>query len=252
MSSGGFSGIATLLYYVFGVKVGTTTILLNLPVFIATYIKLGKKFVIKSIIGTAILSVLLDILESFFGDLKIITNDKLLASIYGGIIVGIGSAIIYRNNSSTGGSETLSNLISKIYPQFKVSELIVILDIIIVSANVIVLKQIEIGLYSAVTIYIIGKMMETIGEGTNFTKMIFIVSDKYEEIAQKISENLQRGSTAIYAKGMYMNEKKKILWCVASKNEIVKIRHIASNIDKKCFMTILNAREAYGLGFKEE
>lgn len=245
-------GIATLLYYVFGVKVGTTTILLNLPLFVVAYIKLGRKFFIRSVVGTVTLSFLLNIFESFSGNLKIITNDKLLASIYGGLIVGIGSAIIFRNNSSTGGSETLSNIISKMYPQFKVSQLIVVLDIIIVGANVIVLKDIEIGLYSAVVIYIIGKMIETIGEGTNFTKMIFIVSDKYEEIAEEISKNLERGSTAIYAKGMYMKEKKKILWCVASKNEIVKIRQIASEIDKNCFMTIFNAREAYGLGFKEE
>ena len=180
-----------------------------------------------------------------------ITNDKLLASIYGGIIIGSGSAIVYRNNSSTGGTEILSNILYKMFPQFKVSQLIVILDIIIVGTNVIFLKDIEIGLYSAVAIYIIGKMIEIVGEGTNFTKMIFIVSDKYEEIAKKISEDLGRGSTAIYAKGMYMNEEKKVLWCVASKNEILKIRQIASKIDEKCFMTIFNAREAYGLGFKE-
>lgn len=95
-------------------------------------------------------------------------------------------------------------------------------------------------------------MIEIIGEGTNFTKMIFIISDDYEEIAEEISKSLGRGSTAIYAKGMYMKEKKKILWCVASKNEIVKIRQIASMIDKNCFMTIFSAREAYGLGFKED
>lgn len=226
--------------------------MLNLPLFIIAYFKLGKKFFIRSIIGTITLSLLLNIFESLAENLKVITSDKILASIYGGIIIGIGSAIIYRNNSSTGGSEIISNIISKMYPQLKVSQFIVILDIIIVGANVIILKQIEIGLYSAVAIYIIGKMMEIIGEGTNFTKMIFIVSEKYEDIANEISNSMGRGSTAIYAKGMYMKEKKKILWCVASKNEIAKIRQIASEIDKKCFMTIFNAREAYGKGFKEE
>ena len=95
-------------------------------------------------------------------------------------------------------------------------------------------------------------MVEIVGEGTYYTKMIFIVSDKYEEIADEISKELQRGSTAIYAKGMYKREDKKILWCVASKNEIMKIRQIASKIDNKSFMSIFNAREAYGLGFKEK
>lgn len=245
------AGIATLLYYVFGVKVGTTTILLNLPLFFVAYIKLGKTFFVRSVIGTLFFSILLNSFESISSNFNVITNDKLLACIYGGLVVGIGSAIIYRNNSSTGGSELLSNIISKMFPQLKVSQIIVIFDILVVSANVIVLRQLEIGLYSAIAIYIIGKVLEIIGEGTNFTKMIFIVSDKYEQIAEEISKSLGRGSTAIFAQGMYMKEEKKVLWCVASKNEIIKIRQIASKIDRQSFMTIFNAREAYGKGFKE-
>lgn len=176
----------------------------------------------------------------------------MLSSIYGGLIVGIGTAIVLRNNASTGGTELLSNIISRFHPTLKTGSLIVVLDTVIVIINMIALKQIEIGLYSAVAIYIIGKIIEIIADGTNFTKMIFIVSDKYEDIAKEISIKLERGSTAIYAKGMYKMEEKKILWCVASKNEIVKIRQIASRIDRQSFMTILNAKEAYGLGFKDE
>ncbi len=198
------------------------------------------------------MSTLLNIFESIFEDFKVITNDKLLASIYGGLIIGVGNAIILKNNASTGGTELLSNIISKKSTTLKTGRLIVILDIIIVGVNMICLKQIEIGLYSAIAIYIIGKIIEIIAEGTNFTKMIFIVSDKYEEIAKAISENLSRGSTAIYAKGMYHKEEKMVLWCVASKNEIGRIRQIASKIDGNSFMSIFNAREAYGLGFKKE
>ncbi len=194
----------------------------------------------------------MNIFENIFSNLKIITEDKLLASIYGGLVVGVGTAIIIRNNASTGGTDLLSNIISKNFPTLKTGNLIVILDTIIVVINIIVLKQIEIGLYSAIAIYIIGKVIEVIAEGINFTKMIFIVSDSYEEIAKEISKELGRGSTAIYAKGMYMQEEKKILWCVASKGEITKIRQIASKIDSSSFMSIFNAREAYGLGFKEE
>lgn len=123
-------------------------------------------------------------------------------------------------------------------------------DIIIVAFNMIALKQIEIGLYSAISIYIINKIIEVIAEGVNFTKMIFIVSDKYDEISKEVSNKLGRGSTAISATGMYHNTERKILWCVASKNEIVKIREIAYRIDNKAFMSIFNAREVYGMGFK--
>ena len=200
--------------------------------------------------GTVAFSLLLNAFEVIFEDITVVTDDKLLASIYGGLLVGIGTAIVLRNNASTGGTDLLSNILSKYFPTFKTGSLIVLLDTIIVGANMIALKQIEIGLYSAIAIYIDGKIIEIIAEGTNYTKMIFIVSDKYEEIANSISEQLKRGSTAIYATGMYRKEEKKILWCVASRNQIVRIRQIAKSIDKNSFMTIFNAREAYGLGFK--
>lgn len=124
-------------------------------------------------------------------------------------------------------------------------------DIFIVVMNMIALKQIEIGLYSAISIYIISKVIDVIAEGVNFTKMIFIVSDKYEDIAKEISNNLGRGSTAIHAFGMYEQVDREILWCVASKGEIAKIRQIANRIDNKSFMSIFNAREVYGMGFKK-
>ncbi|MCI9365986.1 MAG: YitT family protein [Clostridia bacterium] len=246
------TGIATVFYYIFGARIGTVTLIMNIPLFFIAFMKLGKKFFIRAIIGTVVLSLLLDLFESIFSDVRIIADDKLLASIYGGLIVGIGNGIILKNNASTGGTELLSNIISRYFPSFKVGNLLVIFDTIIVIINMVFLKQIEIGLYSAIAIYIIGKSIEIVAEGTNFTKMIFIVSDRYEEIADEISKKLERGSTAIYARGMYQRKEKMVLWCVASKHEIVKIRQIASKIDGNSFMTIFNAREAYGLGFKEE
>ncbi len=136
-------------------------------------------------------------------------------------------------------------------PNFKTGQLMTLFDITIVFANMVALKQIEIGLYSAISIYIINKIIETIAEGIDFTKMVFIVSDKYEEIANEISEKLGRGSTAIEATGMYKNEQRKILWCVASKREIGKIRQITNEVDEKSFMSIFNAREVFGMGFKK-
>ena len=156
-----------------------------------------------------------------------------------------------RTNASTGGTELLGNIISRIFPKFKTGSLMTIFDIIIVSINMVALKQIEIGLYSAISIYIINKVIEVIAEGVNFTKMLFIVSDIYEEIAKKISEELGRGSTAFHATGMYHKAERTVLWCVASKGEMAKIRQIAYEIDKEAFMSIFNAREVYGMGFKK-
>ncbi len=162
-----------------------------------------------------------------------------------------GNAIILKFNASTGGTELLGNIISRTFRGLKTGQLMTAFDIIIVSVNMLALKQIEIGLYSAISIYIVNKIVDTIAEGVNFTKMVFIVSDKYFEISKEISKKLGRGSTAIEAVGMYEQTKRKILWCVASKGEIIKIRQIANEIDDKSFMSIFNAREVYGMGFKK-
>lgn len=162
-----------------------------------------------------------------------------------------GNAIILKTDASTGGTELVSNIISRIFPGFKTGSLMTCFDIIIVAINMWALKEIEIGLYSAIAIYIISKVIEIIAEGINFTKMIFIVSDKYEDIAHEISNQLGRGSTAISAIGMYEKQDRTILWCVASKNEITKIRQIAYKIDNNSFLSIFNAREVYGMGFKK-
>ena len=246
LSTGGFAGISTIIYYLFNLPLGVTMLCLNIPLFIMAYVKVGKETTIKGLIGTVLLSFFIDI----FDKIKPLTTDRLLACIYGGILVGIGTAIILKANASTGGTDMLSYIIRSYRSTYRPGNLIVIVDGIIVILNVIVFKQIEIGLYSAIAIYIMGKMIDVIFEGIYFTKNMFIVSNKYKEIAEEIGKKLDRGTTGIYAKGMYTKEKKMMLWCVASRNEIAIIKDIAKRIDPASFVVISNAREAWGKGFR--
>lgn len=248
LSSGGFTGLATISYYLLNIPVGTMIFILNLPLFILSYFRIGKGFLIKSIIATTLLSVFINILE----EIPLITEDRFLASIYGGIVTGIGSSITLKASSSTGGSDLITYLIRSYKPEYKISSVVVIIDIIIVTLNVIFFKDIEIGLYSAIAIYLMGQMIDNIFEGVNFTKIMFIISEKYEKIAKQIAKQVNRGSTGIYAKGMYTNEKKMMILCVGTRNEIAKIKQIAVSIDKKAFIIITNARETWGKGFKKE
>ncbi len=247
LSSGGLTGVATVTYYLFKLPVGTTIIALNIPLFIMAIYRKGKDFFINGLVGTLSLSIFIDILERF----NPLTQDRLLACIYGGIIVGLGSALVLKSNASTGGTDMLAYIIKTYKPMYRTSNLIVILDIIIVLINVIFFKEIEVGLYSAITIYLMGKMIDIIFEGIYFTKTMFIVSNKYEEIAKMVGDNVQRGTTAISAKGMYTKEERTILWCVASRNEAMRIKQISKKIDPRAFIVISNAREAYGIGFKK-
>lgn len=247
LSSGGFSGITTIIYYLIGFPMGTTMIIINLPLFIIALLKIGKRFFFKALVGTAVLSIFLNAFEG----VSAITHDRLLASIYGGILIGIGTAIILRANASTGGSELLGNIIASFKPMARTGKLIILIDTIVVILNVLFFREIEVGLYSAIAIYLSGQMIDIIFEGTNFTKMIFIVSNKYEEIAKNIGTKIGRGSTGIYAQGMYHETDKMVLWCVASRREIIRIKQIAKKIDEKAFIVISNAREVLGQGFKK-
>ena len=246
LSTGGFSGIATIFYYLFNWPMGRTIILLNIPCFILAFIRIGKGFVIKSIIGTFFLSFFIDLFSRY----SEWTNDRTLACIYGGVLVGIGTAIILRSNGSTGGSDLVSILIKSFNNRISTSNGIIIFDIIVITLNVIAFKQLEIGLYSAIAIFIMGKMIDIVFEGIGFSKMIFIISDQYEEISKKIGETIKRGTTGIYSKGMYTNKKKMMVMCVASRGEVIKIRQIANEIDKTSFIVISNVREVFGKGFK--
>ncbi len=248
LSSGGFSGIATIAYYLLHIPMGIVILTLNIPLFLIAIYKIGKKFFIKSLLGTLSLSVFIDFFEKF----KPLTNDRFLACIYGGIVIGIGTSIILKSKSSTGGTDLVSNILRKYNPKIRMGTVIVIMDIIIISLNVFFFKQIEIGLYSAIAIYLNGKMIDIVFEGIYFTKLILIISDKSEKISQKIEKSIERGVTGLYGKGMYTKKDKLVLVCAAPRGDVAKIKEIANKIDPNCFIILSNAREVFGEGFKKE
>ena len=246
LSTGGFSGISLITYYLFKFPLGTTMLILNIPLLIIAFFKISKELFFRSIYGTVLLATFVDWLDR----LKPLTQDRLLACIYGGILVGIGTAVILKLNGSTGGSDLLSYVIKEFRPQYRSSSLILIIDFIIITVNVFVFKTIEVGLYSTIAIYLMGKMIDIIFEGANFAKVILIISPKYREIAKQIGDEVRRGSTGIVSRGMYTSEEKMTLLCVGSRTESYVIENIAKKIDKNSFIIIINAREVLGKGFK--
>ena len=246
LSTGGFSGIATIVYYFFKVPMGVTVLALNIPLLIIAYFKIGKQLFARSIYGTIVFSLMIDLIDK----ITPLTHDRFLGCIYGGIFAGIGTAIILKFDASTGGSDLLSHIIRAYKKQYKSSSLILSVDTVVIALNVIFFKNIEIGLYSAIAIFLMGKMIDLIFEGVNFTKVIFIISPKYEELAGQISASINRGSTGLFSKGMYTDQEKLTLLCVGSRTEAYEMQSIAKEIDKEAFIIIINAREVIGKGFK--
>lgn len=216
LSTGGFSGIATVGFYITKIPVGTLILLLNIPLFLIAFFRVGKEFFIKAITGTVLLSIFLNAFEQ----MKPATTDRFLAFIYGSIIVGIGTAMVLKANGSTGGTDLLANIIKSYKPHLKTGTLIVITDAIIVAINALYFKDIEIALYSALAIYVLGKILDIFFEGVNFSKMLLIISPKWEEISQELNTELGRGITSLYGEGMYTRKDKKVLLCVMARSEI--------------------------------
>lgn len=247
LSSGGIAGIATITYYLLKIPMGTVIMVINIPLFLFSGYKIGKAFFIKSIIGTISLSFFIDILDKT----EPLTNDRFLACVYGGIIIGIGTAVLLKVNSSTGGSDLISYIAKKYNPTIRTSNIILIIDFVIICLNMLFFRKIEIGLYSAIAIYLMGKIIDILFEGIYFTKMMLIISDKSEEIAKVIENEIKRGTTGIYGKGMYTNKEKLILMCVAPRKDIARIKLMARKIDTNSFIIITNSREVLGQGFKD-
>ena len=246
LSTGGFSGIATILYYFLKVPMGITILVLNIPFFILAGYKLGKKFVLKTFIGTTTLSIFIDIIDK----IQPLTQDRFLACIYGGVIIGLGTALILKSNSATGGSDLIGAIVKQYNPNIKTGQIITIVDGIIVGLNVMFFKEIEVGLYSAIAIYLMGKIIDIFFEGIYFTKLLIIISNKSQEISDEIGEKIGKGTTGLYGKGMYKDEQKLVLLCAASRGDVIRVKQVAKKIDPESFIIVTNAREVMGLGFK--
>ena len=212
------------------------------------FFKIDKKLFFKSIIGTILLSFFIDRLE-LIGS---ITEDRFLACVYGGIISGIGTAIILKAGASTGGTDLLSYVIRAYNNKYRSSRVILIADTIIIIMNVFFFGKVEIGLYSVIAIYLMGKLIDIVFEGFYFTKIIYIISDYHDEIAKVVGEKVKRGSTGLYSKGMYSKDEKLVLFCVANRKEISEIKNIVKTIDKNAFIVTTDAMETLGKGFSEE
>lgn len=243
LSSGGFAGIATILYYYLKIPMGTTIILLNIPLFIIAYYRTGKEFIFKSCFATLFYSYTID----FFSKINIGIYDIFLNSIYGGILIGIGLALVFKPGASTGGTDLIVSIIKTYTNKVKTSNILVIMDGIIVLANAIFFQEIEIGLYSAIAIMLIGRMIDIVFEGINFSKMVYIVSDKYDEIVEKINKDIDNGATGLYGKGIYTNKEKMVIMCVTKRRNVMEIKNLTTEIDKNAFIIITDAREVYGL-----
>jgi uncharacterized membrane-anchored protein YitT (DUF2179 family) len=257
IAPGGVSGIATVLYYVSGgkVSVGISMLVMNVPLFLAGLKVRGKHFIIKSLIGAALLSVVVDLTAPWITELTYhfvsgtSSHDLLLYSLAGGFTMGLGLGFVFKEDATTGGTDMGAALLHKAFPWIPIGKFLLILDGLVVLLAAFVFQSFQLVLYSVVALLISARTMDGFLEGINFSKSLMIISRQSEAIAKELMENVDRGVTGLYGKGMYTANEYMILLCVVKKEEIHTVKNIVKGIDPDAFVLLTDVREVLGEGF---
>ena len=247
--SGGLSGIALILKYSFNMPMGITILLLNIPLLTLSILKINKKFTALTIIGTISLSVCLILTASLSSVLAPVEESyRLLYCIYGGVLLGIGSGIVFSNEGSTGGMDIIAIYAKKKY-DIEVGMMSFAINFVIVAGGSVIF-DFKVGLYTLISMYITSTVMEKIINGLSRRKMLLIVSEKEKEVSVAIMNNFNRGVTILYGEGAYTNNRKNVMYCVVSLGQLPQIKRVIKVIDNQAFISIIDIAEVQGNGFK--
>lgn len=245
IASGGVSGISVILNHLFDWKPAYVQYALNIPLFIAGVLLLGKMFGVKTLVGTLFLPFVVDLTENF----EPWTNEPLLAALFGGMMVGLGLGIVFRGRASTGGTDTLAQIIHK-FTGLSLGKCVALIDgLIVISAAVVF--DIEGGLYALIGLFATSKTIDLIQVGAGGSKLTYIISTKQDEIKEAILDQIDRGVTKVSAKGGYTDEDKPILLCVVENSEFTNLKQLVKSIDEEAFVIVSDASEVLGTGFKK-
>lgn len=243
-ADGGVAGISIILHYLFSFNISITYFILNVPILILGYFYVGKEFMLKTIFGTLITTIFFRILQDYQGPM----NDKLMAAIFGGLLIGIGLGIILVGGGSSGGMDTLAKVINK-FSGISLGKSILILNSMVLAAAGVLFGK-EIFMYTLIGTFVSTKAIDFIQDGINKARGVFIISLKSKEIKEKIFKETSRGITIVNGKGGYTDDNKEILYCVVRRHQETSIKRIVKEIDKNAFMTITEVTEVLGEGFK--
>lgn len=245
---GGITGIATTINFLYEkLPIGVLIIVLNIPLLLLNIKVNGFRSMIKTVLGIAASSVAIDLMTFLPATL----NDPLLCAILGGVTMGTGAGLMLTRGFTTGGSDLSAVLLKKKFKRLTTGKLVLIVDVIVVVGAAIVMKSFEGVIYSSIAIFAYSVSIDAVMGGSEKAKMAIIVSAHHVEIAEAVSEGLERGVTYLHGGGWYTKENKEVLMCVVKRNEEYRLKQIVEKIDRDAFMILCDATEVLGMGFKE-
>lgn len=245
---GGVSGIAIIINYFAGLPVGALIFILNGPVFLLGLKIMGRKYILSSLVGMALTSVFIDLFNKIIG-LPSATANPILASIYGGVMLGAGLGIVFRGRASTGGSDIIGLVISK-FTGMTVGYSIMIIDFVVISASGLALRSLEAPLYGYLVLFLSTKVIDLVLEGWNYSKLVIITSARTEEIAEFILSGLERSGTALRSRSLYLNRQGEVILTVVHRKQLAELKSRVREIDPEAFVIISDTYDVLGRGFK--
>lgn len=248
IAAGGASGLATVIHHLTKLPVGLLMVLINIPLFLASVRTFGRHFGAKTVFGTALLSILIDLVAIMLPEP--LTQDPLLASLYGGVLTGVGIGLTFRFNGTTGGTDIAARLLKK-YTSLSVGRALLFIDMAIIILAGLVFRQPDLSLYALITVFVTSKAIDLILEGEDYARAAFIITKDPADIVQNIFAVLGRGVTTIEGRGAYTGTDRQVLLCVVSRAEQSRLREIVEATDPKAFVIITSASEVLGEGFME-
>lgn len=249
LAPGGVYGIAIILHHLFDLPIGLTALAMDIPLTLLGIKILGPRFGIKTIVGFLATSMWVSVLEWTYGYEPLVENDALLSAIFGGVLIGLGLGLVFKSRATSGGSDIIAMIIAK-YTHLPIGQLLIIVDSAIVLIGLAAFGRWEIPLYSWIVIFISGKLIDVVLQGLDYDKTLFIISNQHEAIRKKILTDLNRGGTILNGKGMYNGSDKSIIFTVVNRRELAILKDFIHKVDPNAFLTVLNANEILGHGFK--
>ncbi len=246
VAPGGVTGFAIIFNKITGVNVAITILAINVPLFILGIVTLGKSFGIKTLYTTFAFAATINMLS-----VPVATDNVLLASIFGGVIMGIGLGIIFRLGGTSGGTDLAGSILNKYFPAFSTSAYMMSIDLIVVAFSGIVDKKLETALYSIISLYIIVTVINQIVEGFSYAKAFYIISNHPDKIGKSILDEIHRGVTVLQGRGMYTGEDREVLLCVINRAQVARLKYIVYTIDPNAFVMVTDTHEVLGEGFKK-
>ncbi len=246
LAPGGVSGLAIIINHYTSFSTGMTTLVINIPLMMLGIWKFGFKFFVSTIVATTLGSVFIDVLAP----IGAVADDKILCAVIGGALIGISLGFIFKAGATTGGTDIIARLLKLKFPHVETGSLFMAVDSLVVAASAIAFRDIEVALYAAICVFITGKMFDLVLYGAQEAKLLIIISDKEEEIANRLLNDIDTGMTYLHGVGGYSEKNRKVIMCAIKKQMLPKVEDMIKEVDLNAFIIVTSANEIVGQGYR--